>query len=65
MLYKALFYFTARKRASIPASALIIFADANAILRRFLAPLNINSTLSHTLHEGVTIFFNIYFVLRF
>jgi len=52
-------YFTARKPVFIPASALIAFADDNAKLRRLLAPLNIYSTLSHTLHEGDEIFFSI------
>ena len=45
----------------IPASELISFALAYANTRRFFAPLNINSTLSHLLFDGVVIFFNIIF----
>ena len=41
----------------IPASELIIFALPYANTRRFFAPLNINSTLSHLLDDGVVIFF--------
>lgn len=52
-------YFTADKFALIPASEFIAHAFAYANVRRFFAPLNINSTHSHLLYEGVVIFFNI------
>ena len=52
-------YFTICRRACIPASALIFLADAIAIFRRFLAPLNINSTLSLIFCDGDMIFFSI------
>ena len=45
----------------IPASEFISHAFEYAKLRRFLAPLNINSTLSHLLDDGVVIFFIIVF----
>lgn len=43
----------------MPASEPNILAVAIAIERRFFAPLNINSTPSYTLFDGVSIFFNI------
>ena len=54
------FYLTATNFCWIPCSAFNILALANAIERRFLAPLKINSTLLSILQFGVSILFNIY-----
>ena len=56
-------YLTATSLVWMPTSELSIFAVAIAIERRFLAPLNINSTPPYTLFVGVSIFFNIFISL--
>lgn len=61
LIMQSFSYLTADRLALIPASEFIIFALPYAKVRRFFAPLNINSTLSHLLFEGVVIFFIIVF----
>ena len=56
-------YLTIAKVVLIPDSDETLRADIIAIERRFLAPLNLKSTLSHLFDDGDEIFFNILFYL--
>ena len=56
-------YLTIAKVVLIPDSDETLRADIIAIERRFLAPLNMKSTLSHLIDDGDEIFFNILFYL--
>lgn len=57
--FALLSYLTTAKVVLIPDSEEMLRAEVIAIERRLLAPLNMNSTLSHLFDDGDEIFFNI------